>query len=132
MITEAVKGLLGVEPAVALTYFLCVVIGVLINWAKRCRELDIGLLAYWTTNPVRSQTAIIGTIAAFAFTIITDPESSKLTYMAIGFACDNLLNKVPVTGAAADVIARQEAAIQVQEAKMQEIVQQLPDAPKSA
>jgi hypothetical protein len=55
------------------------------------------------------------------FTIITDPESGKLAYMAIGFACDNLLNKAPVGGKAGEIIAKQEAAIQVQEQKMKEL-----------
>lgn len=118
MFADAVRELLGVEPHLAVTYFLCVLIGVALNWAKRCRELNIGLIAYWTTNPVRSQTALLGTISAYAFTVITDPESGKLAYMAIGFACDNLLNKVPVTGKAGDIIARQEAAIIAQSEKI--------------
>lgn len=123
MFMDAVKELLGVEPHLALTYFMCVVIGVALNWAKRCRELNISLAQYWTANPIRSQTAIIGTVSAFLFTIITDPESGKLAYMAIGFACDNLLNKAPVGGTAADIIARQDAAIQVQEQKLKELQQ---------
>lgn len=121
MFTDAVKELLGVDPHIALMYFFCVVIGVALNWAKRCRELEIGLIQYWTSNPMRSQTAVIGTISAFLFTVITDPESGKLAYMAIGFACDNLLNKAPVGGAAGEIIARQEAAIVVQEQKLKEL-----------
>lgn len=120
---DAVKELLGVEPHMALTYFMCVCIGVAINWAKRSRELEISLGAYWKQYPGRTQAALLGTFSAFLFTIITDPESGKLAYMAIGFACDNLLNKAPVGGTAGDIIAKQEAAIAVQEQKMKELTQ---------
>lgn len=123
MFYDAVKELLGVEPYMALTYFMCVCIGVAINWTKRSRELEIGLLEYWTKYPGRTSSALLGTASAFLFTIITDPESGKLAYMAIGFACDNLLNKAPVGGTAGDIIAKQEAAIAVQEQKMKELTQ---------
>ena len=123
MFTDAVKELLGVEPHLALTYLMCVFIGVAINWAKRSRELEIGLIEYWTKYPGRTQTALLGTFSAFLFTIITDPESGKLAYMAIGFACDNLLNKAPVGGTAGNVIAKQEAEIAVQEQKVKELQQ---------
>lgn len=92
MFVDAVKELLGVEPHIALMYFMCVLLGVAINWAKRSRELGLGLMEYWTSSPGRSQTAVIGTMSAFVFTMIADPESGKLAYIAIGFACDNLLN----------------------------------------
>lgn len=126
LLADAVKNLLGVEPALALTYLICVIIGVCINWAKSCREANISLMTYWTRYPIRSQTAIIGTISAYLFTVITDPDSGKLTYMAIGYACDNLLNKTPMEGKAADVIARQEAEVLVQEQKIRELTQALP------
>lgn len=126
LLADAVKNLLGVEPSMAITYLLCVLIGVGINWAKSSREANISLMSYWTRYPVRSQTAIIGTISAYLFTVITDPESGKLTYIAIGYACDNLLNKVPVEGKAADIIARQEAAVIVQEQRIRELTQSLP------
>lgn len=92
MIESALRELLGVEPHLALTYFLCVIIGVMINWAKRARELNISLTDYWTANPGRVQTAIVGTLSAFCLTIITDPDSGKITYIAIGFALDNILD----------------------------------------
>ena len=117
MLAEALKELLGVEPHIALMYFMCVVLGVAINWAKRSRELGVGLVEYWTANPVRSQTAVIGTISAYVFTIITDPESGKLAYIAIGFACDNLLNTAK-GGDSADTLRYKQIA-EAAEAKIQ-------------
>lgn len=123
MFQDAVKELLGVEPHLALTYLMCVIIGVGINWAKRSRELEIGLWQYWRQYPGRTQAALLGTFTAYLFTIITDPESGKLAYMAIGFACDNLLNKAPVGGAAGELLAKQEAALAVQDQRMKELQQ---------
>lgn len=91
LLADAVREFIGVEPHLALTYLMCVVLGVTINWAKRSREMGIGLFSYFTQHPIRSQTAILATLSAFAFTLVTDPESSKLSYVAIGFAFDNLL-----------------------------------------
>lgn len=93
MIADAVREFIGVEPYLALTYLMCVILGVVINWAKRSHESGISIFAYWTQHPIRSQSAILATISAFAFTLVTDPESSKLSYVAIGFAFDNLLSK---------------------------------------
>ncbi len=126
-LATTLKQLLGVEPSMALTYFICVVIGVSINWAKACRENNLGLWQYWSRYPIRSQTAIIGTISAFLFTVITDPDSGKLTYIAIGYACDNLLNKTTAEGKAAEIQARVDAEVQVQQQKMEELVKSLPN-----
>lgn len=116
MIADAVRELVGMEPHMALTYFMCVVIGVMMNWAKRARELDVGLIEYWTSNKARSQTAIVGTICAYVFTLITDPESGKLSYIAIGFACDNLLNN-PKAGNKVEQV-RYAAVLEAAEAKI--------------
>lgn len=93
MFADAIKEFIGVEPHIALMYLMCVTLGVIINWAKRSHATGISVWTYWTENPVRSQTAILATFSAFAFTLVTDPESSKLSYVAIGFAFDNLLSK---------------------------------------
>ncbi len=93
ILADALREFVGVELHLALTYFLCVCLGVVINWAKRSHEAGISIWAYWTQHPIRSQTALFATFSAFAFTLVTDPESSKLSYVAIGFAFDNLLSK---------------------------------------
>jgi hypothetical protein len=121
MLEQIVGELLGVPIETAIVYFICVVLGVCINWAKRCNELEVAMFEYWRSNPARSQAAILGTLCAFFLTLMTDPESGKLTYIAIGFACDNLLNKAPMTGVAADVLARQEAEIAVQNQRIREL-----------
>ena len=35
MFMDAVKELLGVEPHLALTYFMCVIIGVVLHWVNK-------------------------------------------------------------------------------------------------
>lgn len=93
ILADALKEMVGVEPHLALTYFFCVCLGVIINWSKRSHEAGTSIWAYWSKHPIRSQTALLATFSAFAFTLVTDPESSKLSYVAIGFAFDNLLSK---------------------------------------
>lgn len=113
--------LLGQPIDIALVYLVCVIVGVMVNWAKRCNELELPMMEYWRKNPARSQAAIVGTLSAFFFTMTTDPQAGKLTYIAIGYACDNLLNKAPVTGVAADILARQEAELAVQKQRVKEL-----------
>ncbi|NBK25645.1 MAG: PAS domain-containing protein, partial [Spirochaetia bacterium] len=102
MITDAIRELLGTEPHMALMYFMCVVIGVMMNWAKRARELDVGLIEYWTSNKARSQTAIVGTFCAYVFTLITDPESGRVIdanaafVKALGATRDDLIGRTTI------------------------------------
>lgn len=122
-ITSILNELFGQPLETVTVYFLCVVIGVCLNWAKRSNELGISLLAYWRQNPVRTQAALIGTFSAFFFTITTDPSSGKLTYVTIGYAFDSLLNKAPNATSDKSVMAKQEAELAVQKQKIIELEQ---------
>jgi NhaP-type Na+/H+ or K+/H+ antiporter len=94
-ISQVYAGVFEVPAPTLMAYFICVIIGVCINWIKQSMERGCPFKEYWSRFPVRSQLALFSTFAAFVVTAMTDPTSGKLTYVAIGFACDNLINKAP-------------------------------------
>lgn len=70
-----------------------VLIGVLANVFKFMLTTKVTFLDYWITRPKRSQMAAISTLGTFLVTYSATPEAPPITYIAIGFALDNLINK---------------------------------------
>lgn len=70
-----------------------VIIGIMANVFKFMLTTKVTFLDYWLTRPKRSQAALLSTAATFLVTYASAPESAPITYIAIGFALDNLINK---------------------------------------
>lgn len=85
-----------VPPDVALSYFFCMLMGVMVNWLWKCKREKIDPIKYWTHNKAATFYSLVGAVGAFIATIIIEPGLGKQTYFAMGIACDAMLNKPPL------------------------------------
>lgn len=93
---KALLQMFDVPPDVALSYFFCMLLGVMVNWLWKCKREKIDPIKYWTSNKMATFYSLAGAIGAFIATLIIEPGLGKQTYFAMGIACDALLNKPPL------------------------------------
>lgn len=93
---KALSQLFDVPPDLVLTYFICMMLGVMVNWLWKCKREKIDPIQYWTHNKMATFYSIMGAIGAFIATLIIEPGLGKQTYFAMGIACDAMLNKPPL------------------------------------
>lgn len=96
ILEKALLQMFDVPPDVALSYFFCMLMGVMVNWLWKCRREKIDPIKYWTTNKMATFYSLAGAVGAFIATIIIEPGLGKQTYFAMGIACDAMLNKPPL------------------------------------
>lgn len=96
ILEKALLQMFDVPPDVALSYFFCMMMGVMVNWLWKCRREKIDPIKYWTSNKMATFYSLAGAVGAFIATIIIEPGLGKQTYFAMGIACDAMLNKPPL------------------------------------
>lgn len=96
ILQKALLQLFDVPPETALTYFFCMLLGVMVNWLWKCKREKIDPIQYWTHNKMATFYSLAGAVGAFIATIIIEPGLGKQTYFAMGIACDAMLNKPPL------------------------------------
>lgn len=95
-LNSAIIQTIGVPADTALSYFFCLLTGILVNWIWKCKRENIDPIQYWTSNAGSSWLTIFGAFASFITTLIMEPSLGKQTYFAMGVACDAMLNKAPL------------------------------------
>lgn len=113
---KALLQMFDVPPDVALSYFFCMLMGVMVNWLWKCKREKIDPIKYWTSNKLSTFYSLAGAVGAFIATIIIEPGLGKQTYFAMGIACDAMLNKPPLPAAVQVALQRASESFSNQQA----------------
>lgn len=75
--------------------FIATMIGTASHYAKKCLRSEADWDTYWQTHKKRTALALISVVSGYLGTLLADPNASLLTFAAIGYTIDSVLNKAP-------------------------------------
>lgn len=78
-----------------LVSFLATLFGTASHYAKKCLKTEADWDTYWQNNKKNSALALVTMIGSYFGTLLADPNASLLTFAAIGYTVDSVINKAP-------------------------------------
>lgn len=73
--------------------YLFTVLGIAVHYVKKCVQEKLDFVLYWTANKQSSILVILTATASYFTTLLVDPNPNLMTFMAISYMADSMLNK---------------------------------------
>lgn len=68
-------------------------LGIATHYVKKCVQEKLDFVRYWTANKQSSVLVILTATASYFTTLLVDPNPNLMTFLAISYMADSMLNK---------------------------------------